>query len=309
MCVLLFVTILVTAQSRAEYNRQGDAAMKSHDFSMAKIWYEEGLPNCDPYSVNQLTSIWLSDESMRLMMRNVMSRCLECLISRATELQDTASINKLILYYTEGIGTSKNEANVEFWKDRLEFIQETIATNVTLQKPPHEKVKMDFFLGYSASYYYPYGLTVGGIGKTIGWYLRYRTNMSFRNYTKKYQEGVGIIGGLEDAYPDLTGKRTENRQIGTGGIIIKVVPSFYISAGAGYCNREMLCEIKKIGRVIADPSQDVIWAKYVDERSFEGWALDLDATFRIGKVMYGSLGCSMLNFKYVSANAGIGVFF
>ncbi|MDR0698654.1 MAG: hypothetical protein LBG28_05490 [Tannerella sp.] len=308
MCVLLFATVIVAAQRQTEYNRQGDEAKNNRDFSNAKIWYEEGLPNCDPYSINQLTSIWLADETMRMMMRNVMSRCLECLTS-AAELKDTVSINKLIRYYTEGIGTSKNEAKVEFWKDRLRLIRETTETNVTVKKPPHKKVKMDFFLGYSASLYSPYGLTAGGIGKTIGWYLRYRTNMSFRSYTAEYNNPKDIIEGLDGAY-DITGNETINMWIGTGGVIVKATPSFYISAGAGYCNRERLCEFRKMGDVIAVPQEVIIWTKYNDKIStFKGLALDLDATFRIGKVLYGSLGCSVLNFEYASANAGIGVFF
>jgi hypothetical protein len=309
MFVLLFATMIVAAQKQTEYNKQGDESMGNLDFSNAKIWYEEGLPDCDSYSINQLTSIWLADESMRMIMRNVMSRCLECLTG-AAELRDTASINKLIMYYTEGIGTPKNEEKVKFWEDRLELIQETVTTDVAgAKKPPRGKTKMDFFLGYSASYYSPYGLTVGGTGKTVGWYLRYRTNMSFRSYTTEYREDAGIIGGFEGSYR-YTGGETINMWIGTGGVVIKATPSFYISAGAGYCSRERLCELEKIGDVVADPQGVMIWAKYKHEiSSFDGLALDLDATFRIGKVMYGSLGCSVLNLEYVSANAGIGVFF
>jgi hypothetical protein len=304
--VLLFATLIVTAQRRTEYNRQGDEAKERLDFSSAKIWYEEGLSNCDPYSINQLTSIWLEDDSMRVMMRNVMSRCLECLTNRATELKDTASMNKLILYYTEGIGTSKNEAKIEYWNDRLALMQEAFTTDVTARTPPREKVKMKFFAGYSASYYAPYGLTVGGIGRTIGWYLRFRTNMSFHAYSAACDESSSMVEGLEDSYPGWTGNKKVNSWIGTGGIVIKVVPEFYISAGAGYCNWEKLYEIEKTGITVAE-SQGLIWAK--DKVSFSGLALDLDATFRMGKVLYGSLGCSVLNFERVSANAGIGVFF
>jgi hypothetical protein len=310
MCVLLFATMMVAAQQRRteEYNKQGDEAMENLDFSNAKIWYEEGLPVCDPYSIDKLTSIWLADDSMRMIMRNVMSRCLECLTNRATEREDTVSMNKLILYYTEGIGTSKNEAKVEFWKDRLGAIQGTTTTNVMTKKPPREKARMDFFLGYSASLYSPYGLSVGGMGKTIGWYLRYRTNLSFRGYTAEYDAKKKIIEGL-DGSQKMTGNEAINMWIGTGGIIVKATPSFYISAGAGYCNRERLCEFEKFGE-IETVTQGVSWAKYKEKTSsFEGLAFDLDATFRIGKVFYGSLGCSVLNFEYVSANAGIGVFF
>ncbi|MDR1379878.1 MAG: hypothetical protein LBJ47_00170 [Tannerella sp.] len=309
LVVLLFATLAVAAQRRTEYNRQGDEAMDSLDFGAAKIYYEEGIPNCDPYSINQLTSIWLADESMRITMRNVMSRCLECLTDQAAELNDTISMNKLVLYYTEGIGTSKNRAEAEYWRNQLELLHGNASmANATAKKPPREKVKMAFFAGYSASYYAPYGLTVGGVGRTVGWYLRFRTNMSFQNYTAEMEiDKVDSGEGFENSYPDPTLKYKENMWIGTGGIVIKAMPSFYISVGAGYCTREKLYEINKMGITVAE-SQGIIWAKDKNA-SFSGLALDLDATFRMGKVFYGSLGCSVLNFKYASANAGIGVFF
>ena len=117
--VLLYTTTYVAAQRQTEYNRQGDEAMKRLDYSAAKVWYEEGISNCDPYSINQLTSIWLADESMRMSMRSVMSRCLDCLPNRATEFKDSTTMNKTILYYTAGIGPYKNQAKVEFWTSKM----------------------------------------------------------------------------------------------------------------------------------------------------------------------------------------------
>jgi hypothetical protein len=321
MVVLLFTTIVVAAQRWTEYNRLGDEARERDDFSAAKIYYEEGVPNCDSYSINQLTSIWLEDESMRTIMRNVMIRCMECLTKRATELQDTASMNKLILYHTEGIGVYKDDAKVEYWKEQLDLLRNVSVANTTVNTP-REKVKMKFFTGYAASFYAPYGLTVGGVGRTVGWYLRFRTNMSFRNYaTSVVEEGDLDMKFTEPEYGDVypspvADPKDKNKVIskvnlwmGTGGIVIKAMPSFYISAGAGYFNREKLYEIEKIGITEAN-SQGTVWVKHKDpKRSFNGWVLDLDATFQMGNVLYGSLGCSMLNFEYVSGNAGIGVFF
>lgn len=43
------------AQQRTEYNRKGDEAMKRLDYSDAKMWYEEGVSQCDAYSIDQLT--------------------------------------------------------------------------------------------------------------------------------------------------------------------------------------------------------------------------------------------------------------
>jgi hypothetical protein len=307
MVVLLFAALSAAAQQQTEYNRKGDEAMDNLDFGNAKIWYEEGLSNCDPYSINQLTSIWLVDESMRAIMRNVMSRCLTCLTNRAIELKDTASMNKLVLYYSEGIGTQRNTAKIDFWKDQLKLAHDVYDVyDATPTGARVKKTKMNFFLGYSASYHAPCGLTAGGIGRTVGWYLRFRSNLSFQNYTAEYDESKNEL--VDGAYPDLTGKTKVNSWIATGGIIVKASPSFYISAGAGYCSRVRLCEIVPTGIVVSD-RQDAIWAQYMDKYSFNGVAVDLDAAFRMGKVLYGSLGCSILNLEFASANAGIGVFF
>ncbi|MDR1221712.1 MAG: hypothetical protein LBL07_02375 [Tannerella sp.] len=309
--VLLPVTFYVTAQRQTEYNRQGDEAMERLDYSAAKVWYEEGISNCDPYSINQLTSIWLADESMRISMRNVMRRCLDCLTNRATEFKDSISMNKLILYYTEGIGTYKNEAKVNFWESQIALLQNTSIVNGRTSKTPREKVKMKFFAGYSASYYAPYGLTVGGVGRTVGWYLRFRTNLSFQDFSETCNSDGSIEGGLPGSLPNWTKQDPDkiNFLMATGGLMVKVAPSFFISAGAGYCKREAIYKVEKIS-IDEGRSEGFIWAKYNDKKSsFDGVALDLDGTFRMGKVLYGSLGCSLLNFENISANAGIGVFF
>jgi hypothetical protein len=306
MLVLLSVTIYVAAQRQTEYNRQGDEAMKRLDYSAAKIWYEEGISNCDSYSINQLTSIWLADESMHMSLRNVMSRCLDCLTNRATDFKDTTSMNKLILYYTEGIGTYKNQAKVDFWKSQLEFIQNVSIANGNTQRLPRKKIKMEFFAGYSGSYYVPYGLTVGGVGR-FGWYLRYRTNLSFQNYTEESENGI-LIETSDNILSEPTDRKKANTWIATGGFVVMAAPSFYISAGGGYCSRERLREIRKIGKKDGEP-QGEVWTKSIEKGTFDGLALDLDGTFRMGKVLYGSLGCTVLDFKCISANVGIGVFF
>ena len=55
----LFVALpmCLLAQQKTEYNRKGDEAMKRLDYSDARMWYEEGVVQCDPYSIEQLTSI------------------------------------------------------------------------------------------------------------------------------------------------------------------------------------------------------------------------------------------------------------
>ena len=321
MLVLLLSTINVMAQRQTEYNRKGDEAMESLDYSSAKIWYEMGVvERCDSYSISQLTIIWQADSSMHTSMRSVMSKCLACLDGRATEDRDTSSIKTLILYYTEGIGTYKNETKVNMWQSKLKEIRNPYKTTITYvqetEKPPREKVKMQFFAGYAATFEAPFGITVGGVGRTVGWYLRFRTNLSFQSFNNKFDldssEEPIIIGGLNDGLPYFSGRKKVNSSVVTGGIIFNVAPSFYLSLGGGYCVREYLIEYQKIDIVEANIDlSGPFWAKsdYSDDTSFSGVALDLDGTFKIGKSFYGSLGCTMFDFKYISTNAGIGVFF
>jgi hypothetical protein len=307
MFVLLHATIYVTAQrQQTEYNREGDDAMKRRDYSAAKIWYEEGVSGCDPYSISQLTSIWLSEASMRMSLRSVMSRCLDCLTNRATDFNDTTSMKKLIQYYAEGIGTYKNQAKVDFWKGQLTFLQMASGTNRKNGEPSRKKIRMKIFAGYAGSYHAPYGLTVGGVGR-FGWYLRYRTNFSSQKYTANSTNGR-LTGTPDDLLSGWTGRAKTNAWMATGGLIIMAAPSFYISAGGGYCMRERLKEFHTIDRTEAEP-QDDVWAKNNEKGTFNGLALDVDGTFRLGKVLYGSLGCTLLDLKYISGNAGIGVFF
>ena len=325
--VLLFTTLIVTAQRQwqTENNRKGDEAMKSLDYSSAKIWYEyEVVLNCNPYSINQLKKIWLADPSMHTSMRSVMNQCLECLEKSATQDKDTTSISNLIVYYSEGIGTNKDEAKAEMWAAKLdEIIGQTQTTYVQREvKPQREKVKMEFFAGFAATYEAPFGVTVGGVGRVVGWYLRFRTNMSFQNYdnpTFNLDDSgePSIIGEHNGSLPDgslphFTGKKKYNTYTGTGGLVFKITPSFYLSVGGGIGKKEFLTEYHKIDNVVIDNSPSgSFWAKsgYDDKTSFDGPVVELDGTFKIGKSFYGSLGCTMFDFKYISANAGLGVFF
>ena len=315
--IVLFSTCFITVHAQDgsnDYNNNGDESMKNLDYVTAKNFYELGVfSNCDPYSIDRITHIWDIDSTLRANMNAVMAKCYSCLEEYAKNNNDTSSIKLLIKYSAEGIGTSQNKTLVDYWEQKLEAIRKPPQNNVpqTVTKPPREKVKMQFFAGYSATYYAPFGLTVGGIGKTVGWYLRFRSNFSFQDYSEEWDGSdniSGITGNWNNALPRRLDDNITNMLTGTGGIVIKAIPSFYISVGAGYCSQEVLYKFEKIGVIDTNP-QGTFWAKYNGDTSFQGVALDLDGILRIGGRFYGSLGCSVFDFKYISANAGIGVFF
>jgi beta-lactamase class D len=313
LCWLLLPFILKAQiqQFQTEYNRKGDEAMKLKDFEVAKYWYEEGVAHCDTFSIARLTEIWQQDTSVHASMRVVMVNCLNCL-NRQAQVNDTLAIKKLIDYYTEGIGTAKNEGSANFWKEHLEQLRHP----VTVYTPPAEpKERMKFFAGYHASPVAPFGIQVGGMGKTVGWYVRLRSNLIFQDtrydcrVEKRKGENVIVIDELENEkamYQETNTK--ESWLMGSAGIIYKVATGLYVSTGVGYVDRKYAREYIKV----EDSGENMLlssgWAKDINS-SFSGFAIDLDGTYVFNGRFYVSLGASMMKFNYVYPNVGVGVYF
>lgn len=294
------IPFCVIAQQQTEYNKKGDEAMKRLDYSDARLFYGEGVPNCDMYSINQLTTIWLANEKMRTSMHNQMSRCLSCLSVKATE-NDSTAVAKLVLYYYEGIGTPKSEELATYWAERLvELRNPAPETNGNYGYVPPPRTPMQFFGGYTYSIEAPVGITVGGVGQRFGWYARFRTNMSFQSFDQTFSGDKPSSGEI---FKKL--KKKTNSYAATAGLLVKCTPWLYASIGGGYGKRDLLYQFANIGD---DGSElETEWYKKTDS-SYNGVSLDLDVMLRYG-FLYLSLGCNTLNFEYVDLNAGIGVFF
>lgn len=304
--LIFFVTVLpgyLVAQQQTEYNKKGDEAMKRQDYRKATMWYEEGVLQCDSYSIDQLTVIWKNNKKMRSSMRNLMSKCFDCLRDKATIENDTIAISSLILYYAEGIGTEANVERARSWNEHLEALRRPIESPQKVKKP---REPMKFFVGYAFSIEAPYGLTVGGVGERFGWYARFKTNMSFENYTYECRGTDEFINSPENTAVNFTNKKKVNCITASAGLVVKCTPWLYSSFGLGYGKRELLCEFN------ARDKNDIniintFWAKNIDH-SYEGVVADLDFMVKFGSVFV-SAGCNTLNFKYVDLNAGVGVFF
>jgi hypothetical protein len=310
--ILIYIIVLfpffLQAQQKTEYNVKGDEAMKRLDYSDARMWYEEGVVQCDSYSIEQLTTIWLSNQQMRSSMRSLMNKCLNCLNVRANE-NDTTSMVKLITYYLEGIGTPKNEELAQYWQDQLDKSRKTkeveVKSSSEISIKPTEPMK--FFIGYSYSKEAPFGLTIGGIKSRLGWYVRFRTNLKFNNYEVECEGNGQMIGSVPGGpFIRFTNNQKVNNYAGVAGVIFKCTPWLYTSVGLGYGNRELLCEYKSID-AIDHNKETTYWCKHVDY-SYKGLAGDLDFMVKFGS-LYISAGCNTLNFKYIDFNAGLGVFF
>ena len=308
---LLILPFAVKAQVQTEYNQKGDAAKDQKDYQLAMFWYEQGIPNCDRYSIGQLTAIWKADETMRASMRVVMGKCLLCLTEQG-QGNDTIAIKQLIDYYSEGIGTVKNESNANYWKGQLERSRKPV-TDFYVPVEPKERV--NYFVGYHASMIAPFGIQVGGMGKSVGWYVRLRSNFAFQE-TQYDAEIVKVndqnqlkIQQLdnEKVFYRATGSRKETNLMGSVGIMFKTVSNLHVSAGVGYWDRKYSREFVRVndnGTVQASSG----WARVVNN-SKNGIMIDLDGTYIISGRFYGSLGGTLLNFNYVYPNIGIGIFF
>lgn len=308
--LILFVAALpgyLMAQQQTEYNRKGDDAMKRQDYRNATMWYEEGVMQCDAYSIGQLTTIWKLNKKMRPSMRSLMSKCFDCLRDKATIDNDSTAISQLILYYREGIGTVANEERAKSWNNRLEELRkpvEPITYIPNKEKKPREPMK--FFVGYAFSLEAPYGLTVGGVGGRLGWYARFRTNMSFDDHSTECKGNHEILPNPENESYQFTGEKKTNCFAGSAGLVVKCTPWLYASVGLGYGKRELLYEYKTWEKNDIN-KQNTYWAKHIDN-SYEGVAADLDFMLKFGRVFV-SAGCNTINFKYVDLNAGLGLFF
>jgi len=311
LSLLLLVSFFAKAQRQTEYNRRGDEALERKDYQTALYWYEQGVANCDRYSIDRLTAIWNVDSTMHVSMRVAMGRCLNCLNDLVINNKDTLAIKKIIEYHSEGIGTPINEVSANYWKEQLEQIRNPVFI-IPAQNIPKEKMK--FFAGYHASAVAPFGIQVGGMGKTVGWYVRFGSNLSFQNakYDCEVKNNHIIIEELEKEeegvmYRDM-GNTKETWLKGSAGLMIKVVDNTFVSVGVGYWDRKYNREYIKVDDRGFDKSGSTGWAKDTNS-SMSGFSVDLDGTYAINGKFYVTLGASVMSFKFVYPHLGVGVYF
>lgn len=309
--MLLFVlTPFCAFAQQTEYNKNGDEAMKRLDYRDARLWFEEGVLTCDSYSIDKLVTIWLSNEEMRPSMRSVMNKCMDCLTEKAMK-GDTVSMSKLIICYGEGIGIPSNKNLSNYWSEQLENIRKQ---NEILQSPATEKAvqqeRMKFFVGYSYSIEAPFGITFGGVGQRLGWYGRFKTNLSFENtlyQCRKAGESEELIDFHENSsYEFVPGEKKTNTYSATAGLVVKFTPWLYTSFGGGYGKRDLLWKYVTHDKNDYDNTK-IAWAKN-EEASHKGVALEIDLMIKFNS-FYISGGVNSLGFEYSDLNAGVGIFF
>ena len=319
--LLLLTGFALKAQNQSDNILAGDEAMKAKNYSLAHMYYDAVVMSIfDLHSIKQLTKIWQENVTLRTDMSSTMRRCYSLLDDAAKIMQDTTSIQLLVTYYTEGIATAKNNEMAESWQQKLDEIRNptiTMTRQNGLPPPKDPKDRMQFFIGYHASTIAPFGFQVGGIGKTVGWYVRFHSNLFFQSADydcvvfKIKDDNYLRIQELEDKeegvmYRNINTKQTQ--LIGSAGIIYKIHPNINVSAGIGYWDRKYYREYIKVedsGNNIPGTSG---WAKDTNS-SMNGVAIDLDGMYVFNGRFYGSLGACILNFKYVYPGIGVGFYF
>ncbi|MDR1747007.1 MAG: hypothetical protein LBR49_07030 [Tannerella sp.] len=313
LCFLMLLPVGLEAQRQTEYNQKGDSAMKRMDYRDAKLWYEEGVTFCDQYSINQLTSIWMADVTMRVSMRTVMNRSLNCLNELATS-KDTSAMKQLITFYTEGIGTLKNDVSANYWKGQLAQIRRPVQPENPLVK--EQKPRMKVLAGYHYTYDAFAGIQIGGMSESYGWYLRGQSNLSF------YKASVNCLGeGENGSIPDFDnstenkyyqflneGKPSVSTLAFTAGMIHEFTDGLCMSAGVGYFKRDVFYRYGVVDDNNPSRIKSEGWAKHTGA-SVKGLALDIDMMAVFSKQFYFTAGVSVWGFKLVYPGIGVGIMF
>ncbi|MDR2496942.1 MAG: hypothetical protein LBD21_07425 [Tannerellaceae bacterium] len=311
LAICLTVPCLTFAQQQADYNRKGDEAMRKRDYSDARLYYSEGVANCDLYSIDRLTELWKNNPQLHSSLHNLMGRCLNCLNNSAAG-KDTAAIARLIVYYSAGIGAPKSENMANIWTQELDNLKKPVVETQQPYLGPREEINpIRYFAGYAFSVLAPVGITVGGMGERFGLYGRFKTNASFQSYEGEmtYPTKDAPPPSIGDAILHPGGENWNSLAI-TAGLVVRCNEFLSVSAGAGYFKMD---KIFRYIEVDADDQIVINDKRYfkVADYSGQGIAVELDGIIEIGKlyITAGIFGGFRQNATYIDVNAGFGFFF
>lgn len=164
--------------------------------------------------------------------------------------------------------------------------------------------KHETYAAYNISGTSAIGFTYGKV-KTIGWYVRIKTNgkFAFADYETDDNQITNYTG---DGYYVFSDKVKRSRLALTGGLLYRMHPSLYLYAGGGFGYRGLLWNAKEYSLPLSQELGE-IWAKH-NTSSALGAELELGSILRI-KMINLSFGINIINFNFFEVNGGIGVFF
>jgi len=314
--VFFIISIFNTyAQSSSEnYNTKGAEAFSKNDFQAARIWYSEGLKECDLHSIQKLAEIWRSQPSMQGSMQRQMRICFNCLKTR-TEAEITEAMPLLRDFYNEGIGTETDSVQAAHWHKEYGKIKGYLPENFpnTTDNPPKAKRRslisnsFSSFLTYTYSPTMPLGFTAGIYFDKIGGYVSGRT--SYVSYNALYEctnLKVPAIG-IENPPYEFNRGGWYSRMI-TGGVLYPLVKNrLFVSAGGGYGKRDYYREIISTTNQNFDTRNKSEWC-YNTEASYKGLTLEAGGMF-IWKKLVVMCGVNSTQFKDLDVYIGLGINF
>jgi hypothetical protein len=283
----------VKAQS---YNVQGDLALEEKDYQNARIWYSEGLANCNMYSIQKLTDIWKEQPQMRASMRLSMRKSYNCLVTLA-EQHDQDAMLLISDYYKLGIGTEIDSVRAEHWLkeygkslglsvetppiDTVRIVDSSDINPEIIPQIPRKSIlsnRFYSFLAYTYSLFEPIGATLGFYDK-FGFYLSYRTNLNNVNYDYTCNNTNVPDIGIENPPYEFARERWKC-DMAIGGIFIPVYKrKLFLSVGGGYAERNYFREIVSLSDQSFKNGEKSAWCRNT-EASYEGWAAEIGGMWK-----------------------------
>jgi len=295
------ITFLNVKAQTQSYNVQGDIALEKKEYQDARVWYSEGLANCDIYSIQKLTYIWKEQPSMRASMRLSMRKSYNCLTSFAGQQNQDAML-LISDFYKLGIGIGIDSVKSEYWlkeygkslglsveAPRLDTVRivDSLNVNPPIPQTPRKSIlsnRFYSFLAYTYSLFEPVGATLGFYDK-FGFYLSYRTDFNNGNYD--YTCNNTIVQGIGIENPPYQFARERWKcNMSIGGIFIPVYDrKLFLSVGGGYAERIYFREIVSLSNQSFEKNKErSAWCRNT-EASYKGWAAEIGGMWKWKKLV------------------------
>lgn len=142
--------------------------------------------------------------------------------------------------------------------------------------------KKHIFVSYSGSYFSPFGIRFGQIGKT-GWYIAARANSKFATKVDHSTDSTGIIDYNGSGYYEFDGKEFKKNYTVSAGFNFQCSWNFFIFIGAGYGTTQLLWHINEYSYPDDVQTGDA-YAKHSDY-SYSGLEIEAGITIRIKKIL------------------------
>ena len=310
--ISIFSIMLLNVKAQTQsYNVQGDIAFEKKEYQDARIYYSEGVPRCEIYSIRRLKEIWELQPQMRSSMNLIMRNSYKCLDSLA-EQQDRDAMLLISDFYKMGIGTKVDSLKAEYWLkeygkslglsvvaptiDTVRIIDSSKVIPVIIPPVARKSIlsnKFYSFLAYTYSLFEPAGVTIGFYDK-FGFYLSYRTDLNSGNYDYTCNNRKVPEIGIENPSYEFARERWKCN-MSVGGVFFPVFDrKFFLSVGGGYSERNYFREIVSLSdQSFGKNGQSSAWCLNT-EASYKGWAAEIGGMWKWKKlIIFGGINSTM----------------